>query len=191
MLITESMQSPADKMAPLNIHRTFKDPPQAVAIHGPKPSVRHNQQRSWTCNFPGCTYTTKLNGNLKKHCVIHETCLEKRRRIPCPFENCNYRAAHNCKLQIHIGSRHTPGRTRNFHCSLCPSSFYTDYDRRRHISRHVKEKRFTCDACDFSSHDRQCVRRHVRAQHEKSVKFDCKFSDCKLSTFYKSYFNQH
>ena len=117
--------------------------------------------------------------------------LEERKRFPCTFESCDYRASKRYYLHSHTMSKHTPGRTRNFPCSLCPLRFYTDCDRRRHIATHVRERVFGCDKCTFSSHDRTCLTGHVRTQHERSIKFECTFPSCNYSTFDQSNLKCH
>ena len=79
----------------------------------------HNEVKSMSCNFPGCSFKTKTTACLKAHQRVHETKLELRRPFPCDFPDCEYRADSQKTLRLHVNARHIPGKTRDFQCALC------------------------------------------------------------------------
>ena len=145
----------------------------------------------WRCSFPGCMFTTNFKPNLKKHGRRHDTDPNVRRPFPCTFENCDYRATVKWVLKEHMNVRHTPTRAKTFKCPMCPSIFYTKGNLREHIPTHVKEKRFQCSQCEFSTHTKICLTRHVRGIHEKSVAFTCSVPGCNYSTTYANAAQKH
>ena len=161
-----------------------------IRIH--KLSV-HSDVRPWKCTFPGCNFATKHKGNLKLklHFNTHESNPDVRKPFPCKFTSCEYRAAQKGALDLHLKAKHTPFRSKDFQCTLCPSRFYTKDALTGHISRHVKEIKFECDLCKFFSHDKVCLNRHLKTVHGKGTRFQCAFPGCNYSAAYQSYVNQH
>ena len=78
--------------------------------------------------------------------------------------------------------KHDLGRTAEFQCSMCPSKFFTKDGLRFHIPNHVKEKRFKCTRCQFTTHSRCSFTRHERTVHDKSVKYSCSVPGCHFRT---------
>ena len=152
----------------------------------------HSTLKRWSCAFPGCNHQTKTRQNLETHKRTHETRLELQKPFPCTIENCDYRAARKHKVENHILRKHTPGRTRDFQCPMCPSRYYSNSNLKDHVDRcHIKERRFACQQCKFKAHDRAYLRLHVKTVHEKSVKFNCSFPGCDFSTCHRTSFKLH
>ena len=154
-------------------------------------STVHSEARPFIWQFPGCSFRTKSKICLKGHGRIHETKLELRKPFPCDFPDCEYRADRQYALRLHIAARHTPGKTKDFQCALCASKFYFEQGLKRHIACHVKEGRFTCEHCDFITHDRKCMLGHVRAFRNKSVTSYCSFPCCRYSSTYHPAVRRH
>ena len=151
----------------------------------------HSDLRPWPCTFPGCTHRAKRKCHLEQHIRIHETVLEIRKPYCCSFKHCDFRTPNKFALKGHTLTKHTPGRTRDFQCVLCPSKFFSERKLTFHIRGHVKEKLFKCPQCDFTTHLSSYIPCHVRNVHERLNTFTCTFSGCNYSTYYKSGFNQH
>ena len=152
----------------------------------------HSELRPWKCEFPSCFASFKSNGTLKAHKSTHETNLEVRKPHICKFGNCEYRAANTSTLRNHTLAHHTPGRERNFQCSMCSKSFFTNETLEAHIEAHVKELRLPCDHCNFSTHSRPSLRQHVKNMHsEKQVTYACPFPDCIFSSNYERNLTSH
>ena len=142
----------------------------------------HSDLRSWACTFPKCNFQTKWKHSLKQHLNIHETRPESRKSHICTFQDCDYRAAAKHTLKVHMERRHTPGRKKEFHCTLCSSSFYSWTELDGHILSHVKEKRFQCNYCQYKAKTHGYLQRHVRCVHQRLVTFNCKFPGCTYGT---------
>ena len=152
----------------------------------------HSDLKPWKCTHPGCSYKSKLKGNLQKHVRLHEFNLLLRKPFACAFKDCDYRASLKFSLNSHVEARHRPRRTRDFHCTLCPLMFYKKCDLTVHIRNHVKEKMFACNCCQFKTHDPTCLRRHRRSLYNKAQEtIKCSFVGCNYSTSFRGYLNRH
>ena len=156
-----------------------------------KHQLVHSDLKSWKCEVPSCGRSVKTEVNLKRHKRTHETnpLLWKPHR--CKLSNCAYRAASNSDLMRHITTKHTPGRARNFQCSLCPKSFYTNKGLGSHIQAHVKELSLSCVHCNFRTHSKQSLYLHVKHRHGKAKTRYCTFPGCKYSTTYEGVLYDH
>ena len=113
-----------------------------------------------------------------------------KKSYPCEFDSCEYRAASRRRLSQHLQAKHEPNRQRNFECSLCPSRFYAEDSLKTHIKRHVKEKRFSCEKCNFKAYYRCEVIQHVKNVHYKLQNINrTKAFPCPLCT--KKCYNRH
>ena len=113
----------------------------------------HSKLRPWKCNHSGFHYAAKVKCDLNQHLQSHETNPELRQPHCCTFKDCVYRAATKSDVDRHVKRWHTQDRTRNFTCSICSSRFYEKPKLKVHIQSHVKEKRFQCRHCSFSTHN--------------------------------------
>ena len=143
------------------------------------------------CTFPGCGHKVKRKAYMDKHLEMHERKLKLPRPHLCPFENCEYSAALKATLTNHVRNKHTPGRTRDFQCPLCPSLFYEKANLQLHIGCHLKERRLKCNQCPFRTHDGQSLQIHKRVQHGRRVMLSCSFPGCNFSTAYYSALKLH
>ena len=82
-------------------------------------------------------------------------------------------------------------RKKEFYCPMCSSRCASKNSLHDHIARHVKERKFDCDECSFSTHDNTCLTRHVAAMHKKSMVFKCTFPTCSYSTTHRGYIQKH
>ena len=147
---------------------------------------RHSDHKPWACNAPGCSFKTKTVRALNVHTQLHEVDVEKRKPYACTFDKCEYRGAQAASLRSHVRSRHTPGRTQDFQCSMCPSKYLSEGILKQHIPLHTKELKFTCKHCDFTTHHQKALARHVRTLHTKRVALKCNFPGCTVTAPYKS-----
>ena len=151
----------------------------------------HSDLRPWKCTHPGCSSKFKLKGNLKSPVKLHESHPLLRKPCACTFKDCDYRASCKSSLNSHVQHRHTPGRTRNFPCTLCPSRFYKKFNLSEHIGNHVKEKVFECNFCKYKTHARAYLGQHFRNFHEKRAVVSCSFAGCYYVTHSNTYLFQH
>ena len=151
----------------------------------------HRSLKTLMCNFPGCNYRTNRSERLKLHKRKHETSLELRRPFACAFENCDYRAAEKKTLGSHVHVNHTPERTRDFKCPLCPSRFYSKHRLRRHIPCHAPERHLKCSHCNHTTHNKFSLENHERTVHEKSTMYFCSLTTCKFRTVHRSDLKAH
>ena len=150
----------------------------------------HSDRRPWNCTHPGSNYKFKLKRNLQRHLRLHESDPVLRKPFTCAFKHCNYRASQKCNLGAHVQNRHTPGRSRDFRCTLCSSRFYDEPALHAHIRNHLKEKIFECNYCNYKTHRSLYFRQHVGAVHEKTT-FACSFAGCKFTPNFKSNLYPH
>lgn len=114
------------------------------------------------------------------------------RKNVCTFDNCEYRALTLSNLNAHIKNKHMPGRTRDFQCALCPGSFYSIGQLQMHIRRHLREKPFKCNSCNFNIHTQGSLRRNRKSKHEKlRRKVKCSFPGCNYSAFIDKRLKKH
>ena len=150
----------------------------------------HSDLRPWKCNHPGCRYESKLKKTLQRHERLHESDPLLRKPFACAFKGCDYRGSHKLALNSHVKNRHTPGRKREFPCTLCSSRFYHKSNLHSHIRNHVKEKKFECNLCKYKTHRGSILREHVRNMHERRT-VTCSFPGCNFSTNIKSSLSRH
>ena len=146
--------------------------------------------RPWKCTYPGCSYTCKLKGSLTVHMRLHEPDLLLRKPIPCTFEGCDYRTSQKSTLSRHVRKHHTPGRTRDFPYTLCPSWFFSKSELTAHIQNHLKEKVFECHFCEYKTHRSCYLTQHVGNVHENKT-FACSFAYCDYVADNKYNRNRH
>ena len=105
--------------------------------------------------------------NLKRQIATHEDAQKRKtHQYRCEHDKYNFSATSQTNFRSHIEVHHTPGRTRNFECLLCPAKFYNQSAR---IVTHLNEKQFKCSLC--KSYDRSNLRVHIKAVHEKITHF--------------------
>ena len=153
----------------------------------------HSDLKPWICNYPGCAFRTKSVGKLNSHKKRkHEPNEELRKPYACKFDNCEYRATYKHQMNSHVWRKHTSDRSRNFQCPLCPSRFYSEAERKKHISLHTREGiSYECKYCKFKTHAKHNLANHMKNIHEKLVKFSCSFPGCNHSTVHGDAFQRH
>ena len=152
----------------------------------------HGDLKPFVCTFDGCTYRAKVKIDLLRHEQRrHQDNPVLKKPFACPFAPCEYRAAEKKTLRYHVTARHTQGRTRDLQCSLCPSKFYCQATLKAHIRRHLKECRFQCQSCNFSTHESTYLTLHVKRVHEGSIRFECTHPGCNFTTRYQQTWNKH
>ena len=151
----------------------------------------HSGPKPWRCEYPGCSRRFNDTSALKKHGVIHETVLELRRPFQCPVDECEFRSARKLDLKRHVTARHTPKRTRDFQCPMCPSRFFTKESLRLHLPRHTREEVFKCSQCDYGTHVNYDLNAHVKRVHKESGISKCPFPGCTFSTIWKNSLRKH
>ena len=160
-----------------------------------KPSniVQSDQLKPWKCPFPGCDSEYKLEKSLEIHSLKHLDDPKQQKPFRCEFENCEYRTVQVRHLKHHVLTKHTSksSRERHFQCPTCPAKFMTKYVLSVHLRGHAAEKAFKCDHCHYTSNQRGTLGLHMKAMHEKSVKFDCPFPECNYSTPWSSGLKRH
>lgn len=72
----------------------------------------HEDKREWHCEI--CSKAFKTKNSLNTHMIVHTSS-----RIPCPFDDCTYKALKNCHLKNHIENQHTQKGEKHEKCHLC------------------------------------------------------------------------
>ena len=160
------------------------------------------------CDVCDKTYTAKAN--FRKHMLIHKKgllkcsycdktfqsfgglCLHKQIHNPteaCP--HCEHKAPNKSYLKKHIDRVHFRGdSSRKPHiCDHCGSRFYTPDALNRHISIHVRDKRYKCSHCDHVTHSESLLASHVKNIHVDRDPFMCNI--CGATTKFKSSMDEH
>ena len=146
----------------------------------------------WQCTLPGCSYKAKLKQELDSHFKSHKPEPELRKPYGCSVRGCHYSATTNSGLKSHVERRHTPGRSKDFLCVMCPSKYYSKTELNRHIkATHVQEKIFQCHDCQYKSSFSTQLRKHVENVHEKYLTFTCSFFACKFRTHHQASLFKH
>ena len=135
----------------------------------------HSDLKPWKCSFPLCTLQTNCKRTLKKHQKVHETNPEVKKPYSCSVDGCNYRATEKHAIAGHIRTRHTPGRTKDSQCPLCPLKFYSLSELKVRIPRLTKEDKFACSKCNFKTLIKSSLERHVRWLHDQTKELRCSF----------------
>ena len=131
-------------------------------------------------------------GHSKRHMNNPQAPRDLTRKHACTFNNCEYKAVTVSKLNVHMKNKHTPGRTRDFQCALCPARFYNIKNLRAHIQSHLREKQFKCSSCNFATHTQASLCAHRKYKHENSTrKVKCSFPGCNYSTADASTLKKH
>ncbi|XP_045213889.2 zinc finger and BTB domain-containing protein 41-like [Mercenaria mercenaria] len=77
----------------------------------------HEDKREWHCEI--CSKAFKTKNSLSTHMIVHTSS-----RIPCPFDDCTYKALKNCHLKNHIENQHTQKGEKHEKCHLCEYSTF-------------------------------------------------------------------
>ncbi|XP_060570732.1 zinc finger protein 347-like [Ruditapes philippinarum] len=77
----------------------------------------HEDKREWHCDR--CSKAFKTKNSLSTHMIVHTS-----DRIPCPFDDCTYKALKNCHLKNHVENQHTQKGEKHEKCHLCEYSTF-------------------------------------------------------------------
>ncbi|KAL4240170.1 hypothetical protein ACF0H5_000964 [Mactra antiquata] len=77
----------------------------------------HEDKREWLCVM--CSKAFKTKNSLHTHMTVHTS-----QRLPCPFDDCTYKALKNCHLKNHIENQHTQKGEKREKCHLCDYSTF-------------------------------------------------------------------
>jgi len=107
--------------------------------------------RHFVCNYPDCTSSFKLSGDLKKHLAVHQS----DRPFVCEFCEKSFKLKGNYVRHRHL--HENQDRKRNFSCKECNRSFFWRGDLNRHMRIH-RDREFKCDF-------RNCLKSFVQKAH--------------------------
>lgn len=117
-----------------------------------------------------CGKCVKLFGNLNSLRHHLTVICNKEPKFGCDY--CGRKIFTKGDLAKHIIRKHLPRNSNLNKCKKCKKSFSTSSDLTRHskicgIPKHLKNlpTRFYCDQCDFKSHYKQPLIKHVKAKH--------------------------
>ena len=81
--------------------------------------------------------------------------------------------------------------TKNFVCEFCNKRFTSKRSLNGHFKQYHGDKslHYKCDQCDFSSFEKNKLKRHKKTQHEKPTEFKCEF--CPYVTNLRGIMNKH
>ena len=125
-----------------------------------------------------------------------EATTSRPRPYRCTYSNCEYSAGLKQTLEMHIGRKHSAGKTKTSQCPLCPAKFFGPCDLRRHISRHVNENRLKCDHCGFRGHTMDSLRTHTEGHYNGKLlpaplRLSCSFPGCSYTNTGKNNLKSH
>ena len=170
-------------------YRTHKS--TNLTIHN---RAQHENLIPFRCPFPGCNYRTAYWTALKMHKRTHNPDPMERLPFSCTFPDCAYRTTTLQLLKAHARARHDPDRTREFPCPLCPKSFYTKCASQAHIrNAHVREQKYACDRCQYSTSRIYSLQDHCRRIHGEGepVQKRLKCEQCDYRAFQKHWLDIH
>ena len=149
----------------------------------------HQELVTYTCSIIGCKFMTNskrsLNRHLKRHIDGKPVVRGNQRRrclIPCSFPNCKFSTKRPCRMREHIHRWHNPNPVKEFSCSFCPKTFYSQSNANLHLSRiHLKEKGYQCEKCSYATAYLMELKYHQQRTHDES--FGASGFACKLCGF--------
>ncbi|XP_058449914.1 zinc finger protein 888-like [Malaya genurostris] len=129
--------------------------------------VEHIQQEHSGVEYPlikcvECPKTFLTSSRLSQHKSVHTD------KYACKL--CGARHCDNQRLQFHMDSKHSDGRT--FDCPTCGKTFKTERHLATHVALHTKEKRFQCEFCP-KVFGRKCQLIIHRRTHTGEKPFQC------------------
>ena len=108
------------------------------------------------------------------------------------FQGCAYRATEKANLKSHWKAKHDSKRSKDFHCTLCPSRCYTAENLKVHLRNHLREEIHKCNQCSFQTFNKGSLSHHVKFLHKELAKsFICSFTGCDFRTKYSAALRRH
>ena len=179
-----------------------------------KHSIKHSNDRPFTCKTDGCGKTFKRKTSL----MAHQTC-HRSKTIPCTREGCGktFKAEIYLKrhyLDIHSSKSYVCGTCgkgfdsrgkRHYHqkvvhekseepivCQngICKKEFKNQYYYRRHVWQSHSGKVLRCDQCGYITGDRERMRVHALI-HSDTLSYVCGIGGCDKAFKMKTYLNKH
>ncbi|XP_058811898.1 zinc finger protein 675-like [Topomyia yanbarensis] len=129
--------------------------------------VEHIQREHAGLDYPlikcaECPKTFLTSSRLSQHKSVHTD------KYACKL--CGARHCDNQRLQFHMESKHSDGRT--FDCPTCGKTFKTERHLATHVALHTKEKLFQCEFCP-KVFGRKCQLIIHRRTHTGEKPFQC------------------
>jgi len=102
--------------------------------------------------------------------------------------HCNFQTSRQTLLEKHLIKVHP--KLKMVTCQFCGEQT-SHFDAKAHFEeKHKKEKDLTCDQCDFSTHFKNNLEKHVKVIHEKVKDFVCP-KKCGFVTAHPSSLKKH
>ncbi|BET00001.1 Hypothetical protein NTJ_12817 [Nesidiocoris tenuis] len=126
-------------------------------------SSKNTKSRRQSANFscPHCDFTSRLARTLYKHVKSHAN-LE--------ITNCPICEAKFDDIESLIGHVNADHKARTYSCIHCCRVFPKFGILKIHMATHKKELKFKCEKCDFKTHRRLNLQRHMKRFHSRSYK---------------------
>uniref|UniRef100_U5EUD9 C2H2-type domain-containing protein n=1 Tax=Corethrella appendiculata TaxID=1370023 RepID=U5EUD9_9DIPT len=137
----------------------------------------HYGLKSFSCQYPGCTYAFVSSSDLFKHAIRHT---QKNNPLPrshvCGICNKDFERAYDLKRH---NIRHLmdvdPNYEGCFKCELCDKKFARKDQYRSHTYRHIGYKPYKCKTCDKSFSDASNYAKHLKIHVNDGSTFACFF----------------
>lgn len=156
----------------------------------------HSDERNFKCE---CGKSFKNSKQLKNHAQIHKKKSKKlKTKLPVTDGNekklrcldCNKGFSSESGLYIH--SMEHKNDEKKFNCEACEYSTNDHNSFRRHKAQHSQKHHYKCPSCDYTSIQSNTYRKHLEKQHpELAESLLYKCSLCKFTTISKGKYDGH
>ena len=150
----------------------------------------HSEEKSLSCNVPGCDYRTRWKSGMTNHRIFVHEC-DKTVWYEC--DKCDYRTKYEYVLKKRHSRLHGEVRVpKRFKCEHCDYDAHSSDKLKDHMRKHTGEKKqFLCDipGCDFTCNCKRSVHMHKKVVHWEKTWYKC--DQCPYQTIEKSRLRTH
>jgi len=159
---------------------------QALCHHVARMHPVPGEETSFRCDHEGCTYSTVLAKDLKRHSVRHAPAT-----IACTVEGCSRMFKDSGNLRNHVIRTHS--KRKDYTCEECDTAFVARQELEKHAKQvHSGERPFACDreGCEKVFVSSGKLLAHFRA-HLGIRAHPCPVDGCDLSFTQPGHLNTH
>ena len=153
--------------------------------------ARHPKPGKFPQKFPcgSCDFETSgLSQDLEEYKLIMHKRIHQSGEIICTM--CPYKTEKPFSLKRHLAEIHNIGDV--FQCNQCdyktggPTS---KSHMKIHMARHLNEKNFQCDQCEFGGNTKSSLENHLKRHNTYAAKYNC--NECEYKSTDISNFKAH